>query len=71
MIDLDASLAAHGLPATEGRHPLPEPADFARAMGDLGVGDDTVVVAYDHEAGKSVPIPPATRAQLVACMEPG
>ena len=31
----------------------------------------TVVVAYDHEAGKSVPIPPATRAQLVACMEPG
>ncbi len=50
-VDLDASLAAHGLPATEGRHPLPEPADFARAMGDLGIGDDTVVVAYDDTGG--------------------
>jgi acyl-CoA thioester hydrolase len=30
----------------------------------------TVVVAYDHQAGKSVPIPPATRATLAAFMEP-
>lgn len=49
--DLEHQLAAHGAPATEGRHPLPSPSDFARAMGDLGVGDDTVVVAYDDTGG--------------------
>jgi thiosulfate/3-mercaptopyruvate sulfurtransferase len=36
---------------TAGRHPLPAPADFARALGDLGVGDDAVVVAYDERGG--------------------
>jgi thiosulfate/3-mercaptopyruvate sulfurtransferase len=46
-VDLERDLAGHGRPATEGRHPLPEPADFAAAMGALGIGDDTVVVAYD------------------------
>jgi thiosulfate/3-mercaptopyruvate sulfurtransferase len=50
-VDLDSSLAAHGLPATEGRHPLPTPADFARDMGALGIGDHTVVVAYDDTGG--------------------
>ncbi len=34
-----------------GRHPLPEPADFAAAMGALGIGDDDVVVAYDDAGG--------------------
>jgi len=50
-VDLDAALCAHGLPATEGRHPLPAPADFALAMGRLGIGDDTVVIAYDDTGG--------------------
>ena len=50
-IDLDRDLAGHGLPATEGRHPLPTPADFAAAMAVAGIGDDTIVVAYDDTGG--------------------
>lgn len=50
-VDLDRALAAHGRPATEGRHPLPTPTDFAAAMGALGIGDDTMVVAYDDTGG--------------------
>lgn len=49
-VDLDEDLAAPGSPA-EGRHPLPEPADFAAAMGRLGIGDDDVVAAYDDQGG--------------------
>ena len=49
--DLDHQLAAHGAPATEGRHPFPSPEHFARAMGELGIGDHTVVVAYDDTGG--------------------
>lgn len=49
-VDLDEDLAAPGSPA-EGRHPLPEPADFAAAMGRLGIGDDDAVVAYDDQGG--------------------
>lgn len=52
-VDLDRHLAAHGLPAVAGRHPLPDPAAFAAAMGELGIGDDTVVVAYDDTGGLS------------------
>jgi thiosulfate/3-mercaptopyruvate sulfurtransferase len=50
-VDLDRHLAAHGLDATEGRHPLPDAADFAASMGGLGIGDDTTVVAYDDTGG--------------------
>lgn len=50
-VDLDGALAGHGLPATEGRHPLPDPARFAASMGALGIDDDTVVVAYDDTGG--------------------
>ena len=50
-IDLHHHLAAQDLPATEGRHPLPAPQDFAAAMGVYGIGDDTVVVAYDDAGG--------------------
>jgi thiosulfate/3-mercaptopyruvate sulfurtransferase len=37
-------------PATgrNGRNPLPDPAAFRRAMGELGISDDTQVVAYDN-----------------------
>lgn len=40
-------------PATRegGRHPLPDPADFAAALGAAGIGDDDTVVAYDDDSG--------------------
>jgi thiosulfate/3-mercaptopyruvate sulfurtransferase len=49
-VDLDAWLAGSPTPA-DGRHPLPHPAVFARGMGSLGIGDDTIVVAYDDAGG--------------------
>lgn len=49
-VDLDVDLS--GPPtAGGGRHPLPSPEDFAAAMGRLGIGDDTAVVAYDDVGG--------------------
>jgi thiosulfate/3-mercaptopyruvate sulfurtransferase len=50
-VDMDTVLARHGAPPEQGRHPLPDPAGFAAAMGALGVGDDDVVVAYDDAGG--------------------
>jgi thiosulfate/3-mercaptopyruvate sulfurtransferase len=49
-VDLDNDLAAPGSPAA-GRHPLPDPDDFAAAMGRLGIGDGDAVVAYDDQGG--------------------
>ncbi|MDO8362792.1 MAG: rhodanese-like domain-containing protein, partial [Actinomycetota bacterium] len=60
-VDLEGALAAHDLPATEGRHPLPIPQAFAAAMGALGIGDHTEVVAYDDTGG-------LTAARLVAML---
>nr|WP_286279355.1 sulfurtransferase [Naasia aerilata] len=34
-----------------GRHPLPDPIDFADGMAALGIGDGDVVIAYDDEGG--------------------
>lgn len=34
-----------------GRHPLPGRAGFARMLGELGVGDETLLVAYDEADG--------------------
>ena len=48
--DLDADLAAPPSPAG-GRHPLPSPGRFAAAMGALGIGDASRVVAYDDVGG--------------------
>lgn len=50
-VDLDAALTAHLDPAVGGRHPLPEPEDFAAAMAGLGIGDGDTVVAYDDAGG--------------------
>lgn len=47
-LDLDTDLAASEGP---GRHPLPHPDDFARAMEAHGIGDGDVVVAYDDVGG--------------------
>jgi thiosulfate/3-mercaptopyruvate sulfurtransferase len=50
-VDLDCQLAGHDRPAIEGRHPFPTPAAFAAAMGELGIANDSVVVAYDDTGG--------------------
>jgi thiosulfate/3-mercaptopyruvate sulfurtransferase len=50
-VDLERDLTRHDLPPTEGRHPLPTPAAFAAAMSSLGIGDDSVVIAYDDTGG--------------------
>ncbi|CAN5397021.1 sulfurtransferase [soil metagenome] len=34
-----------------GRHPLPEPRAFVRTLEQLGIGNDTQVVAYDQDVG--------------------
>jgi thiosulfate/3-mercaptopyruvate sulfurtransferase len=49
-VDLEAWLAAPASPE-HGRHPLPEPEVFARGMGELGIGDEDTVVAYDDQGG--------------------
>lgn len=49
-VSLDDVLAAPPS-GTAGRHPLPTPTDFARALGDLGIDDDATVVAYDDRGG--------------------
>lgn len=49
-IDLNAHLA--GAPSADaGRHPLPAPEVFAEGMRLAGIGDDSVVVAYDDAGG--------------------
>ena len=48
-VDLDRDLSGVAGGAA-GRHPLPSPAAFADAMGRLGIGDGTRVVAYDDTA---------------------
>ena len=49
-VDLDNVLAAP--PSAEaGRHPLPDPEVFAEGMRAAGISDDSVVVAYDDDAG--------------------
>ncbi len=49
-VDLDTDLAAppsfHG-----GRHPLPDPVEFASKMSQLGIGDTSRVVVYDDVGG--------------------
>ncbi len=47
-LDVETELSASPGGADGGRHPLPAPEDFARAAGAAGIGDDTLVVAYDQ-----------------------
>jgi thiosulfate/3-mercaptopyruvate sulfurtransferase len=49
-VDLDTDLADHGVDG-RGRHPLPDARTFATRMGELGIGPDTTVVAYDDGSG--------------------
>jgi len=48
--DLNRDLSAP-LSPTSGRHPLPSPDALAKRLAELGVGDDTQVVAYDEANG--------------------
>lgn len=49
-VDMDAVLA--GPPSPEaGRHPLPTPERFAAGLSAVGIGDGTIVVAYDDAGG--------------------
>jgi len=47
-VDLESVLTA---PVGPGRHPLPDPATFAAALGALGIGRRHRVVAYDDAGG--------------------
>lgn len=49
-VDLDRHLAAPGSPSG-GRHPLPDPAEFAAGMGQVGIADTDTVIAYDDAGG--------------------
>jgi thiosulfate/3-mercaptopyruvate sulfurtransferase len=48
-LDMDRDLAA--APGIGGRHPLPSPEAFAKAMSRAGIGPGTRVVAYDDGDG--------------------
>lgn len=50
-VDLERDLSTPTMPSTAGRHPLPDPHMFATAMGSLGIGDDSTVIAYDDTGG--------------------
>jgi thiosulfate/3-mercaptopyruvate sulfurtransferase len=49
-VDVDRDLAGPPSPDS-GRHPLPDPDDFAHSMSRLGIGNGTTVVAYDDAGG--------------------
>ncbi len=51
-VDLDEHLTAEPGPGV-GRHPLPVAEAFAGSMGELGIGPDDTVVAYDDAGGMS------------------
>jgi thiosulfate/3-mercaptopyruvate sulfurtransferase len=48
---LDRDLSDHRKPASHGRHPLPDAADFCAVLARLGVTPDAQVVAYDAGDG--------------------
>jgi thiosulfate/3-mercaptopyruvate sulfurtransferase len=50
-VSLDEDLSDGPIEIGPGRHPLPHPKRFAERMAGLGIGDDSVVVAYDDAGG--------------------
>ena len=58
--DLNLDLSAP-VTAASGRHPLPAPEIFAARFGEVGIGDETQVVAYDEANGSF-----AARAMVAA-----
>lgn len=49
-VDLDADLSAP--PGDAGRHPLPEPSEFASTLSSLGITPESHVVVYDDTGGR-------------------
>jgi thiosulfate/3-mercaptopyruvate sulfurtransferase len=49
-LHLDRDLSS-AITSTSGRHPLPDPQEFARRVGELGGGPDTQLIAYDQGNG--------------------
>lgn len=49
-VDLDRDLS--GPPGDAGRHPLPDPAEFAATLGKLGISSGNDVVVYDDVGGQ-------------------
>src|SRR5688572_9150527 len=50
-VDLDDDLSDPNGYGAPGRHPLPTPAAFRARMEELGIGSDSIVVAYDDVGG--------------------
>jgi thiosulfate/3-mercaptopyruvate sulfurtransferase len=50
-VDLQSDLSDPNGLGSPGRHPLPDPAAFAHRLGELGIGDEHLVVAYDDAGG--------------------
>lgn len=50
-VDLDRDLSDHRKPASHGRHPLPEAADFVALLARLGIAPAHQVVVYDAGDG--------------------
>lgn len=50
-VDIDTDLS--GPPGLQGRHPLPDPADFEASMRRVGVDTDSAVVVYDQRTSLS------------------
>src|SRR6185369_16203430 len=50
-LDLDDDLADPNGFGAPGRHPLPDPAEFATRMQSAGIGDGARVVGYDDVGG--------------------
>lgn len=52
-VDLEKELAAPAGKGADGRHPLPDPEDFARTARGWGISRGDTVVAYDSVGGTS------------------
>ncbi|MBC7655680.1 MAG: sulfurtransferase, partial [Frankiaceae bacterium] len=50
-VDLDKDLSDHRKPAAQGRHPMPDAADFCRVVERLGISPDSQVVVYEATDG--------------------
>lgn len=48
---LDEDMSGEIVPGETGRHPLPEPDEFARTLSEWGIADGVQVVAYDSMGG--------------------
>ena len=50
-LDLDNDLSRHPAEPADGRHPFAIPEAFANTMASVGIGNDSIVVAYDDTGG--------------------